>query len=294
VAAKLALSRPLEATMDRCAPASLSTASGEAVLDIALDEARRAWGERLVAAYALGSLAHGGFSPHVSDVDFGVVVADPVEPGDEERAASLSARVRASAMPLADRFSLFWGSRGTLSGRVEGGRFPPVDRADLREHGRLLAGTDVRSAVAIPSAAEMVLAAARLALTRFSTDEAIGECRDPSPLIEAGPRALTKRILFPVRFLYTARTGRIGLNDQAVAHFVKIESGPGARLAQRALEWRHEPFGPGDASVLPLAAAGLLPLYRLFVAEYLARLRTLHEADLAAAYRVWYVRLAPA
>ena len=280
--------------MDHYAPASLPTASGEAVLERALDEARRLWGDRLVAAYALGSLAHGGFSPHVSDVDFGVVVSDPLEPADEARAAQLNERVRASAMPLADRFSLFWGSRGTLSGRVEGGRFPPVDRADLRVHGRLLGGFDVRSAVAIPSAAEMVVAAARLALTRFSTDEAIAQCRDPSALIDAGTRALTKRILFPVRFLYTARTGRIGLNDHAVAHFVKVEAGPGARLAQRALDWRHTPFDRGDPSVLVLASAGLLPLYRLFVAEYLSRLRALHEVDLANAYRAWYVRLAPA
>jgi hypothetical protein len=35
------------------------------------------WPDRLLAAYALGSLAHGGFSPLVSDVDFGLVLERP-------------------------------------------------------------------------------------------------------------------------------------------------------------------------------------------------------------------------
>ena len=37
---------------------------------------------RLLAAYALGSLAHGGFSALVSDIDLGLVVDDPLRPDD--------------------------------------------------------------------------------------------------------------------------------------------------------------------------------------------------------------------
>src|SRR6202050_4170965 len=50
---------------------------GEAVLAQALAAFQTALGPRLVAAYALGSLAHGGFSPLVSDVDLGLILADP-------------------------------------------------------------------------------------------------------------------------------------------------------------------------------------------------------------------------
>ena len=57
---------------------------GRAVLVEALDAYRNALGERLVAAYALGSLAHGGFSLLVSDVDLGLILADPVRPTDSE------------------------------------------------------------------------------------------------------------------------------------------------------------------------------------------------------------------
>ena len=50
------------------------TDRGEAVLAQALAAYRAALGSRLVAAYALGSLAHGGFSPLVSDVDLGLIL----------------------------------------------------------------------------------------------------------------------------------------------------------------------------------------------------------------------------
>jgi hypothetical protein len=52
---------------------------GEAVLSQAAAAYRRALGSRLVAGYALGSLAHGGFSPLVSDVDLGI--SWPIRPG---------------------------------------------------------------------------------------------------------------------------------------------------------------------------------------------------------------------
>ena len=44
-------------------------AIGDKVLTAAVASARNVWGERLIAAYTLGSLAHGGFSIHVSDID---------------------------------------------------------------------------------------------------------------------------------------------------------------------------------------------------------------------------------
>ena len=59
-------------------PAQAGTAQGDAVLAEAVSAFRAALGSRLVAGYALGSLAHGGFSPLVSDVDLGLVLQDPL------------------------------------------------------------------------------------------------------------------------------------------------------------------------------------------------------------------------
>jgi hypothetical protein len=267
------------------------TDRADAVLALALAEAERSWGTRLVAAYALGSLAHGGFSIHVSDVDLGLVLADPLEAGDAEAVRSLVDRVKAGGGLLSDRLSVFWGSPATLAGRAQGGRFPPVDLLDLKEHGRLLAGTHVRDEVRAPTPAEMVVAAAQQALARFATDEATAQWRDPAPLVAAGVRALTKRVLFPVRYLYTARTGQIGRNEESVAHFLAAHAGPAADLARAALRWRHHSYDPADPAVLALATRGLIPLYRMFVEEYARHLHGLGEHELAQAFEQWRARL---
>lgn len=264
---------------------------GEAVLAAALREAQSRFGTRLDAAYALGSLAHGGFSAHVSDVDLGLVLADPLVDGDAAAIDALGAAVRATGLPLSDRLSVFWGSRETLSGAKQGGRYPPVDCLDLKLNGRLLCGSDIRAAVAEPGTAAMVISAARMALKNMSSDDVIAGLREPSALIRSGVRPFTKRVLFPVRFVFTARTGRVGTNDDAVEHFVKTESGPAAELARRAYEWRGVPYESGDPSVLDAARRGLLPLYRLFVEDYAPRLDACGEGELAGGMREWRRRL---
>ncbi len=265
--------------------------TGEAVLREALRQAQTVFGERLVSVYALGSLAHGGFSAHVSDVDVGLVLSDPLFDSDAAAVEKLNAAVKASGLALADRLSVFWGSPKTLAGEAQGGRYPPVDCLDLRENGRLLAGRDIRAAVAVPGTQSMVVSAARMALKNMASAVVEAELRDPSALIRAGVRALTKRVLFPVRFVYTARTGRVGTNDAAVEYFTAAESGPAALLARRAYEWRSAPYRQDDPRVQEVARAGLLPLYRLFIDDYTPRLQACGETALAQGMREWRSRL---
>jgi hypothetical protein len=269
----------------------MDEALGDAVLAAAVERARATWGPRLLAAYALGSLAHGGFSALVSDVDLGLVLADPLSDADAARVADLGAALRASSLPLAERLSVFWGSPASLRGAVDAGRFPPHDRLDLLLHGRLLAGRDVRAGLLMLTTRELVLAAARQALRSLATPQVLAEIAHPAGLVAQGPRPLTKRVLFPVRFLYTARTGALGRNHDAVTHFVAVEPGPAAALAAAALRWRTAP--PTDAAAAAaLVAAGLRPLYARFAAEYAARLDGYGEPDLAARYEAWASTLA--
>ena len=201
---------------------------GEAVLAQALAAYQAALGPRLIAAYALGSLAHGGFSPLVSDVDLGLVLDDPFRIKDRFTIRGVASAVRACGSPLHQRLSVFWGTPSTLRGRVRGGRFPPLDRLDLIEYGRLLAGADVRDGVARPSRAELLVAGAQFALGTLGGDlgladrvkglimrdkpghDPVQEIRAPALLAARGPRRVTKVVLFPVRFLFTAATGRVG------------------------------------------------------------------------------------
>ena len=272
----------------------MNEALGEAILDQAVALAREAWGARLVAAYALGSLAHGGFSDLVSDVDLGLVFADPLAPDDAARVAALGARVRAGGAPLADRLSVFWGSAATLRGEGALGRFPPLDRLDLARHGRLLAGRDCRDGLPTPTTRELVVAAAAQALRSLATPAVVAELDDPEGLVAAGARHLTKRVLFPVRFLYTAQTGAIGRNHDAVAHFVSTETGPMAALAAAALRWRETPPEQDRAAAIRIVAAGIQPLYRHFVADHERRLRDYSEPALAERYAAWRAALGDA
>ena len=59
---------------------------------------------------------------------------------------------------------MFWGTPATLGGRADGGRFPPLDRLDLLDNGRLLAGEEARHALPRPDRAELLVTGAEFAL----------------------------------------------------------------------------------------------------------------------------------
>jgi hypothetical protein len=276
----------------------------------AVDAYRVALGDRLLAAYALGSLAHGGFSELVSDIDLGLILSDPPPPADDSTIQVVAEAEKSNGSALHERLSVFWGTPATLRGEREGGRFPALDRLDLIENGRLLTGTDdARAGLPRPAARELVVTGAQFALDylagirgapgrqdpgwtspRPEPEAVIEEIRSPELLIAHGVRRLTKLVLFPVRFLYTAATGRIGTNDAAAARYLSAGGAPSGDLVAAALAWRTSP--PVD----DLAAAALLreqmvPLYLHYIADHVARLDSLGEAELAEAFRDWRRRL---
>jgi predicted nucleotidyltransferase len=283
---------------------------GESVLAEAVEAYRVALGGRLLAAYALGSLAHGGFSELVSDIDLGLIVSDPHLPADDSMIQVVADAEKSKGSALHERLSVFWGTPATLRGERKGGRFPALDRLDLIENGRLLAGTDdARAGLPRPGARELIVTGAEFALDylaglrrpagwlarglaslRPAGEDPIEEIRSPDLLIAHGVRRLTKRVLFPVRFLYTAATGRVGTNDAATARYLSDGKAPSTKLVAAALAWRTAP--PADES----AAAGLLreqivPLYLHYITDHITRLDSLGEVELASAFREWRDRL---
>jgi hypothetical protein len=280
---------------------------GEAVLAQALATHQTAFGSRLVAAYALGSLAHGGFSPLVSDVDIGLVLADPPRLKDRVTLRSVGNAARAGGSELHQRLSVFWGTPGTLQGRSRGGRFPPLDRLDLIEHGRLLAGTDVRDGIARPVPAELLAAGAEFALGYLGGDpglaqrvrhlaergprgdDPVTELRTPAVLLSRGNRRVTKVVLFPVRFLYTAATGQVGTNAVAVEHYLASRRVPAAELVSAALAWRREP--PANDAAEALLSQELVPLYVHYIDDHVGRLEAAGSHRLAGRFRRWRTRL---
>jgi hypothetical protein len=85
----------------------------------------------------------------------------------------------------------------------------------LLEHGRLLTGRDVRNGLPYPSRTELVVTGAQ-----FLVEDVVAYAGRLDLLISAGARWMTKIVLFPVRFLFTAETGREGTNDAAAQHYL--------------------------------------------------------------------------
>jgi hypothetical protein len=226
-------------------------------------------------------LAHGGFAPLVSDVDVAIVLGS-TGPDTADRIETVRSLVLEKATnPLSERLSVFWADwHAVRTGTGDHFRLEPVDRLDLLDSGCLLLGSDLREPSVRPSQEELVLMSADLMLTKF-TEGYFEQLRDAEALFAGGPRAVTKAILFPVRFMYTLRTGRIGLNDGS-ARWYAAEDLPGTALALAALEWRND--GIND---LELAAqmvdADLATLHAECLAEYAKDLDSRGEAARAAA-----------
>jgi len=284
--------------------------NGESVLADAVAAYRVALGDRLLAAYALGSLAHGGFRELVSDVDLGLIVADPLGPGDSDTIEGVAAAEKAKDSVLHSRLSVFWGTPCTLRGEQGGGRFPPLDRLDLLESGRLLAGSDdARRDLPQPTPAEVIVTGSEFALDylagvrsrtspegaslgsmRPAGEGAVEELRDPELLARRGVPRVAKLVLFPVRFLYTATTGRVGTNDAASDHYLERHVGPSADLVSAARGWRTGvPFE--ERAAVDLLSEQLVPLYIHYIEDHIARLRALDRDGLATAFQEWRERL---
>ena len=251
---------------------------------------QHAFGERVAAAYLLGSLAYGGYAPAVSDIDLALVLADTRD-GDRGTIETTLETLRQQD----DRYrklSVFWGSLPAMRDGHDDGRFPAIDRLDLADNGVLLLGADVVGQVARPTTEELALESARFAVDLLTTDEVITEFHHPRRLL-ADPVWFTKAVLFPVRFLYssTRTAGRAATNDEAIAWYLAEPRAAAPSLVRLAARVRAgEPLDP--AQVAPELTAGLVPLYRHYIDDQTRRLRLANApADLVTFFTNWDRRL---
>jgi hypothetical protein len=248
------------------------TCVGRAALAVAVRHARAAFKERVVGCYAIGSLAHGGFSALTSDVDVALVLRGPLAASDAAAVAALNAAVLADSTPLVDRTSVFWGSAASIlhrqspldcdGGAALQGRLGPVDKLDWWLNGELVFGEDIRQdegfrgAFRAPTKPELVLASASFAADKFGASFEFSALRGGHPHLALAGDAhrFSKTVLLPLRLLWTARTGEVGAVEDAAEWFAG--SGVCACGAQRALvraavSVKHYGFnGPGGSLLL--------------------------------------------
>lgn len=246
--------------------------------------------ERLVATYLLGSLAYGGYSPAVSDIDLAVVLTDTRD-GDASTMDTTTDTLRGQGS-LQRKLSTFWASLPALRAGQDDGRFPALDRLQLADQGVLLFGDDVAKQVARPATDELLLESARFAVDVLASDEVISEFHNPRRLL-VDMVWFTKAVLFPVRFLCTGTktAGRAATNDEAIAWYLAQPQPTAASLVRMATRVRAgHPLD--SAQITSELAAGLIPLYRHYIDEETRRLlRVNAPADLVTAFTRWRQRL---
>ena len=266
---------------------------GWRVLYAGLDAAVSRWGRRLVGAYVLGSLAHGGFAPEASDVDLALIL-DRVDPELDQAMAEVRKGVRDRlGTALASRLSLFWSSWAELALPHPRGRFPLVDRIDLVETGRCLQGDDRRAEVVLPVGEDrrqrLVVEAAAFMLDKLAVPAKDRLIADPAVLVALGTREVTKAVLFPVRFLYTLGTGLADGNAPAVRWYASQPEVAAASLASAALVWRDRGLDPDRT--LELLQRELVPLHLELTSRYAQALTSMDFGALVRGLLDWNARL---
>ena len=109
--------------------------------------------------------------------------------------------------------------------------------------------------------------------------DTLDDIRHPERLVSHGPRRMTKTVLFPVRFLFTAATGRVGSNVLAAEHYLASAGAPAAELVAAAVAWRLEP--PAGETATALLRRELIPLYVYYLDDHVARLSVAGRPALA-------------
>ena len=273
---------------ERSVPMSAAERDALGTLRSVTELCQSCFGERFVAGYAMGSLARGGFSPLVSDVDFGLILSGPLSSVDHRTVDEVQATAVHRQWTLADRLSIFWGSRESLRGEALGGRFPAFDRLDLLDHATLLAGQESRTGLPRPALEILEVEGFEFALDYLATPSRIAEFHAPRNIIVQGPLHLSKTVLYPPRFLFTSATGQVAGNDSATEYYLTHFEGPDAELVADTFRWRSRNEAPADeGKTLVLLEHGLLPLYAVFLRRYRHRMQVHGRPDLVIRATEW-------
>ncbi len=259
----------------------MSSEPGWAVVRTAAAAARELVGESLRAAYAIGSLAHGGFAPAVSDVDLALLTEGPLDAEVVSRIATdTEGELRTE---LSRRLSIFYVPWQAFAAPPSGSRFPAIDRLDLLHRGVLVDGSELRATLPVPPRAEVIEEAVRFAVENLSAETSGTAMGLPGRGV-GRLRKTTKLVLLPVRLLFVAETGEIGGNDDAVGHYRQVMGASRLELVDQALQWRKDGSISDWDSAKGLLSSELLALRRQILGRLLSvpELPARHALELLA------------
>ena len=253
---------------------------GWKVLHAATHHAEQRLGSTLLAAYAIGSLAHGGFAPAVSDIDLALLTTEPT-PDMAQVVQDLTAAISPTHQ-LGARLSVFYCPWERFADPAPGARFPPIDRFDLLQYGILLHGKELRdTSVAWSTVQEIRAHAAQSALRRI-TPELLAQDLEQLETDGVTVHDASKLVLWPVRLQHVCDTGRATGNADAVNHYLTLPDTAHHSLVQDALAWRDHSSLPDPADALRRITREIRPLHAEVFRRLGGCLEIPHHRELAA------------
>jgi hypothetical protein len=193
-------------------------------------------GERVIGAYLIGSLAHGGFSRRYSDIDMALIT----EVAFDAAALTTLRGLAAECDPtLSQKLSVFWSDRGFTIGR-----FPALDRVDYLDHAVVLTERE-RVLPVRPTLDEIRVYLSGAPFANWT--ENAHRFAGMSALAPGDHKLFIRTLLYPARLVYSWSRGLMGSNDDAVA-FICDHSPPGMNtdILTRALTYREAAADPDD------------------------------------------------
>jgi hypothetical protein len=193
-------------------------------------------GERLIGAYLIGSLAHGGFSRRYSDIDIALITEVALDAAALTTLRGLAVECDAT---LSQKLSVFWSDRGFTMGR-----FPPLDQTDYLDHAVVLTERE-RVLPVRPTLEEIRVYLSGAPFTNWT--ENAHRFAGPSALAPSDHTLVIRTLLYPARLVYSWSTGLMGSNDDAVA-FTREHPPPGMNtdILTRALSYRQAAADPDE------------------------------------------------
>jgi hypothetical protein len=237
-------------------------------------------GEHRLAIYLMGSLARGGFSESVSDIDLGIIVYK-IDSTTETYIADIVSLVKQKHPTINNKISVFWGTIDSINKSSDSGRYPPFDRLDLIDHAQLIKGKEIRNQLIKPSQIELEMGCCEFALQYLSSPARLAMFNHGSSLLNQGTTPLTKAILFPARFIYLARSNQLSTNEASAQYYVNNFSGNDALLVEKGYEWRMGNMPESQDQIITLIDNGILSLYNNFLDIYITKQYFYNNTELA-------------
>jgi hypothetical protein len=190
--------------------------------------------------FLLGSLAHGDFSPLVSDIDLLLILDTNRIHTDENFFANLVQYIqRQDELSMGGRLSLFSAYYDKTDKLIDSVRFPIVDQLDYLSSQVRFSGQLRVLPWEKPSKNDLLRGSISFIKDKILTPENLFYLENPRILYGRDYTWLTKLILFPARFIYTAETGCVGSNWSAVEYYSHSRGKTiSSSLVMSAHKWR--------------------------------------------------------